>query len=157
MPQHLKGLDPDTVAEWRQRVLDEGRIQGLRDAADWINEMRISCRSAAVNGLRKKADEIEAFKDNIGSMKIEPQGSVFTPTEQTGNPVAEAAQAVFTIKYLPEGETDKRNASIRTIIGAEDAYECLHILREARLVVLDFCEYETTIPAALSSLTQGTE
>ena len=71
--------------------------------------------------------------------------------------LAEAAQAVFTIKYLPEGETDKRNASIRTIIGAEDAYECLHILREARLVVLDFCEYETTIPAALSSLTQGTE
>ncbi|WP_170759921.1 hypothetical protein [Ruegeria lacuscaerulensis] len=41
-----------------------GRLQGLRDAADWINEMRISCRSAAVNGLREKADK-EALKQGV--------------------------------------------------------------------------------------------
>ena len=47
----------DTAKRDAETAHKLGRLQGLLDAADWIDENRISCRSAAVNGLRKKAEQ----------------------------------------------------------------------------------------------------
>jgi hypothetical protein len=48
-------IGSDAAVAHFKNLYQNKRLQGLRDAADWIDEMRISNRTAAVNGLRAKA------------------------------------------------------------------------------------------------------